>query len=49
MLSRLGMIILFIGVMMADSECLLIPAGIVAIGVALMMIGARRDENGSEG
>jgi len=46
MLSRLGMIVIFIGVMMADSENLLIPLGVVAIGIAMVMIGTRRDENG---
>lgn len=44
MFSRIGIIILCLGVMMADSECLLIPVAVVALGAALIKIGHSRGE-----
>ena len=35
---RLGLIILSLGVMMGDSEDLVIPAALVAVGIALMFM-----------
>lgn len=44
MFSRLGIVIFCLGIMMADSECLLIPIAVVALGMALIKIGHIRGE-----
>lgn len=43
MLQKIGLVILCIGGMMADSECLLIPIAVTAIGALLFWIGAGRE------
>ena len=45
MLYRIGLMIVFLGATTADSECLLFPIGIVALGLLLMMIGKEGLEN----
>ncbi len=42
MFEKIGATITAFGVMCADSECLLIPLGIVAVGMLMVMIGERR-------
>lgn len=44
MLQKIGFITFCIGVSMADSDCLLIPFGIVLIGALLIHIGGRSDD-----
>ena len=47
MLFGLGMILLMLGVSMADSKSLVIPMAVITIGLVLMCIGSRtegRDE-----
>jgi hypothetical protein len=39
MLQKIGFIMMCIGGMMADSECLLIPIAVTAIGALLFWIG----------
>ena len=39
MLYRIGIILMFIGVTMADSENLIIPVAVIAVGLALMRLG----------
>ena len=43
MLQKIGFIMMCIGGMMADSECLLIPIGVVALVAFLIWIGDRRE------
>ena len=44
MLSRVGILILILGLTMADSECLLIPVAVMALGAVLIKIGYMRGE-----
>ena len=44
MLSRIGVLILILGLTMADSECLLIPVAVMALGAVLIKIGYMRGE-----
>ena len=44
MFSRIGVVIFCIGVTMADSECLLVPIAVVAVGALLVRIGLARGE-----
>ena len=44
MLSRIGVLILILGLTMADSECLLIPVAVMALGAILIKIGYMRGE-----
>lgn len=44
MFSRIGVIMFCLGVMMADSECLLVPIAVIALGAALYKIGKARGE-----
>ena len=44
MLSRIGIVIFCIGVTMADSEWLLVPIALVAVGALLVKIGMNRGE-----
>ena len=44
MLSRIGVLILILGLTMADSECPLIPVAFMALGAALIKIGYMRGE-----
>ena len=44
MLSRIGILILILGLTMADSECLLIPVAVMALGAVLIKIGYMRGE-----
>lgn len=39
MLQRLGVIVLVLGLLMGDSENLLVPAAMLAVGIVLMCIG----------
>lgn len=39
MFSGIGMILILIGVVMGNSECLIVPAGILFIGTALALYG----------
>ena len=41
---RLGLILILIGAMMGDSECLLVPGAIVLTGCALVHFGLKREE-----
>ena len=41
MVQRIGILILFFGSTLADSENLLIPATVLAVGAALILIGKR--------
>ena len=43
MLQKIGFAILCIGMMMADSENLLIPLAVVSLGVALIWAGIGRE------
>ena len=43
MLQKIGFFIMCIGGMMADSECLLIPIGVAALGAFLIWLGDRRE------
>lgn len=43
MLQKIGFILVCIGLMMADSDCLLIPFGVVSIGAFLIWIADRRE------
>lgn len=45
MLIRIGIAILFVASMTADSDNLTIPAALVAIGAGLIYIGKRREAN----
>ena len=44
MRTTIGLITIFIGAMMGDSECLIIPAVVIAIGTELLYAGYRRGE-----
>ena len=44
MFSRIGILILILGLTMADSECLLIPVAVMALGAVLIKIGYMRGE-----
>ena len=47
MLIRLGIMILFIGSMMGDSDNLIIPAAFILAGAVLIYVGKRREaDNG---
>lgn len=41
MLNRLGMIIVMLGAMAADSPSLLAPISLIAVGAALIWLGRR--------
>lgn len=43
MLQKIGFFIMCIGGMMADSECLLIPIGVAALGAFLIWLGDRKE------
>lgn len=43
MLQEIGFFIMCIGGMMADSECLLIPIGVAALGAFLIWLGNRKE------
>lgn len=43
MLQKIGFILVCIGLMMADSDCLLIPFGVVSIGALLLWIETGRE------
>lgn len=43
MLQKIGFFTICLGTMMADSECLLVPAVVVALGAVLLGIGIRRE------
>lgn len=44
MLSTLGVILISIGIMAADSEWLIIPIGLIAAGAILYQKGEGRDQ-----
>lgn len=44
MLYRIGIILLFLGVSMAESENLLVPVAMAMTGAALLLIASRREE-----
>lgn len=48
MLAKVGFLLVCIGAMMGDSECLLIPAAIIGIGFALIRIGCGREASHEE-
>lgn len=48
MLQKIGLFIILIGTTLADSECLLIPFGVVALGAILFWIGLGREEADDE-
>jgi hypothetical protein len=39
MLQKIGLMIVFIGAMMADSETMLAPIGVIGIGMFLIYLG----------
>ena len=43
MLQKIGFFMMCIGGMMADSDCLLIPIGVAALGAFLIWLGDRRE------
>lgn len=43
MLQKIGFFIMCIGGMMANSECLLIPIGVDALGAFLIWLGNRKE------
>lgn len=43
MLYKVGIIILFIGLMMGDSESLALPLMVIALGCGLICIGSRKE------
>lgn len=43
MLQKIGFFVMCIGGMMADSECLLIPIGVAALGAFLIWVGDRKE------
>lgn len=43
-MKNLGLIVLFLGLSMGDSENLLIPAAVLAVGAVLYFIGYKRAE-----
>lgn len=43
MLYKVGIMILFIGLMMGDSESLALPLMVIAIGCGLICISSRRE------
>lgn len=48
MRTKLGLIFVSLGAMMGDSECLVIPLIVIAIGIALVKAGKRRGEQDEE-
>lgn len=48
MLQRIGWFVMVLGAMCADSECLLIPIGIVAIGALLLKVGEWKEARDEE-
>ena len=44
MLYKVGIMILFIGLMMGDSDTLALPLMVIAIGCGLICIGSRRED-----
>ena len=42
-MSKIGFVIMCLGVMMADSDNLLIPLGVLAVGVILIVLGMKRE------
>ena len=44
MFSRIGILIFILGITMADSECLIVPVAVIALGAALYKIGKARGE-----
>lgn len=44
MRTKIGLGVLLLGAMMGDSECLIIPALVIAIGAALIIAGKLRGE-----
>ena len=42
MLQRLGVIVLVLGLLMGDSENLMVPAVMLVVGITLMCIGGRK-------
>lgn len=44
MLNKIGIIMVVLGVMSADSECLLIPLGIIVAGVVCAILGMEVNE-----
>ena len=49
MLQRLGVIVLVLGLLMGDSENLMAPAVMLAVGIALMCIGGRKKVDHTSG
>ncbi len=43
MLYKIGIMILFIGLMMGDSDSLALPLVVIALGCSLICIGSRRE------
>lgn len=48
MLVKVGFLLICIGVMMGDSENLLIPAAVIGIGCVLVKIGDRKEADRNE-
>lgn len=48
MLIKVGIMLLFIGTMMGDSENLLIPIAFILVGSALVLIGRRQGHDEHE-
>lgn len=46
MLYRIGIGLVFLGAMMGDSDSLVIPLAIIAMGTALFLIGKAVEQNG---
>ena len=44
MLYRIGMILLFLGVCMAESENLLLPVAVAMTGAGMLLIASMREE-----
>lgn len=49
MLQRLGVIVLVLGLLMGDSENLMVPAVMLVVGIALMCIGGRKKVDHASG
>ena len=48
MLIRIGITILFIASMMGDSDNLIVPAALFAIGAGLIYVGKRREADNED-
>lgn len=46
MLSRIGIIVLFVASMMGDSDNLIVPVALILTGAAMIFLGRKETDNG---